>query len=98
MALLFFIFLYELSKNTNGEQENKPTSYREYQLKTTRINWDNGGIDQKGSPDNSEDLQNAFGPNSQILQMEKNRENKFSKSSLKEKLENYRRKTYHFQL
>ena len=32
---------------------------------------DQDGIGQKGFPDNSEDLRNAIGPYSQILQMEK---------------------------
>ena len=80
MALLFFIFLYKLCKNAKRQQENRPPSYREYYLKTARINWDKGGIDQKGLPDNSEDLQSA----------------KSSKSSFKEKFENYRKKTFHF--
>ena len=36
-------------------------NFREYQRKTTRINWDKGGIDQKGLLDNSEDLRNDIG-------------------------------------
>ena len=38
---------------------------------TTGINIDQDGIDQKGFPDNSEDLRNAIGSSYQILQMEK---------------------------
>ena len=55
---------YRLSKNTQRERErerereqkNRPTSYREYWLKTARINWDKDGIDQKEFPYNSEEL------------------------------------------
>ena len=65
---------YRLSKNTKRQQENRPTSYREYQLTTTGINWGKDSIDQKGFPDNGEDLQNAISPYAQILQMEGNRE------------------------
>ena len=36
-------------------------NFREYQRKTTRINWDKDGIDQKGLLDNSEDLRNDIG-------------------------------------
>ena len=38
----------------------------------TRINWNKGNIDQKGLPDNGEDLQNIIFPYAQILQMEEN--------------------------
>ena len=65
---------YRLSKNTKRQQENRPTSYREYQLTTTGMNWGKDGIDQKGFPDNGEDLQNAISPNAQIFQLEGNRE------------------------
>ena len=44
------------------EQENKPTRYRKYLLKTIRINWEKDDIDQKGLPDNSENLRNTIGP------------------------------------
>ena len=61
-----------LSKNTRRQQESRPTSYTEYKRQmTTGINMDQDGIGQKGFPDNSEDLRNAIGPYSQILQMEK---------------------------
>ena len=53
---------YRLYKNTFRQQENSPTDYKEYQLKTTGINWDKDGIGQKEFPDNSEDLQNALTP------------------------------------
>ena len=38
------------------------------------MNWGKDGIDQKGFPDNGEDLQNAISPNAQIFQLEGNRE------------------------
>ena len=44
------------------EQKNRPTSYREYWLKTARINWDKDGIDQKEFPYNSEELWNVISP------------------------------------
>ena len=59
------------SKNLKRQLENMPTSYRDYQLKTTGINMDKGGISRKRFPDNSEDLRNATGPYSQILRMDK---------------------------
>ena len=62
---------YRLSKNTNRQEENRPTSYGEFSLKTTGINWYKGGIGQKGFFDNSEDLQNTIGPYTQILQIKK---------------------------
>ena len=85
MVLLFFVMYYyyyagdkikyyRLSKNTKRQQENRPTSYREYQLTTTGTNWDKGNIDQKELPDNGEDLRNIIFPYAQILQMEENRE------------------------
>ena len=37
----------------------------------TGINWKKGGIGEKGFPDNNEDMWNAIGPYSQILQMKK---------------------------
>ena len=60
------------SNTTKRQQENKP---REFWLKTTVINMDKGGIDQKGYSYNSGDLRNAIGPYSQILEIEKIREN-----------------------
>ena len=50
------------SNNTKRQQENRSTRYREYWLKAIGINWDKGSIDQKGFPDNNEDLRNAIGP------------------------------------
>ena len=84
MALLFFVKHYDFCTITDAGDKIKcyrlskkirPTSYREYQLQTARINWDKGGIGQKGFPDNNEELRNAIGPYSQILQMGKNSEN-----------------------
>ena len=63
---------YRLSKSAKRLLENRPTSYREYKLKTTGINWDIDPIGQGGCPDNSEDLRNVADPYSQILQVEKN--------------------------
>ena len=37
------------------EQENRLTNYRENQLKTTKRNYDKGGIDQYGFPDKKSD-------------------------------------------
>ena len=54
--------IHRPSKNEKRQQENRSTSYREYQQKTTGINFDKGGIGQKGFTDNSEDLRNAIGP------------------------------------
>ena len=48
-------------------------SYREFQQKTTEINLDIDGTGQKGFPDNIEDLRNAIGPYSQILQISKSK-------------------------
>ena len=45
-----------LSKNTKRQQENTPR-IKKFQLKKTRINWEKGGIGEKGFPGNSEDLQ-----------------------------------------
>ena len=45
-----------LSKNTKIQQENTPR-IKKFQLKTTGINWEKGGIGEKGFPDNSEGLQ-----------------------------------------
>ena len=42
---------------------------------TSKRYWVKDGIGQKGFPDNAEDLRNAIDPYSQILQIEKNREN-----------------------
>ena len=68
----------KIQKNMQeNRQENRSTSYREYQQKTTGINWDKDGIVQKGFLDNSENLRNATGTYSQILQMEKIWENIF---------------------
>ena len=47
---------YRLHQNTKRQQENRPTSYTEYQQKTTGRNWDKDSIGRKGFPDNSEDL------------------------------------------
>ena len=44
-------------------------------INTSRINWDIDSIGQKGFPDNTDDLRNAIGPCSQILQLEKRCEN-----------------------
>ena len=57
--------------NTKRQQENRPTSYRVYQLKTVGVNCDKSGIGQKGFRNNSKDLRNATGPYSEILQIKK---------------------------
>ena len=44
-------------------------------VNTSKRYWVKDGIGQKGFPDNAEDLRNAIDTYSQILQMEKNREN-----------------------
>ena len=44
-------------------------------VNTNKRYWVKDGIGQKGFPDNAEDLRNAIDTYSQILQMEKNREN-----------------------
>ena len=59
---------YRHSKNRKRQQENRPEN-------TSKRYWVKDGIGQKGFPDNAEDLRNVIDPYSQILQMEKNREN-----------------------
>ena len=66
---------YRLSKNTKRQQKNRTVSYTKYKQNKTVINWNKDDIDQKGFPDNNEDLRNVTSPYSQILEMEKNREN-----------------------
>ena len=41
---------------SNTTDSRRTTSYGEYYLKITRINWDKSNTDQKGFPDSSEDL------------------------------------------
>ena len=48
-----------LSTNAKRQQENTPR-IKKFQLKTTGINWEKGGIGQKGFPGNSEDLQKTM--------------------------------------
>ena len=56
-------------------QKSDACDKMKYQLKKSGINWDKGGIGKKVCPHNSEDLRNATGSYSQILQMEKEPEN-----------------------